>query len=127
MNNYNRTEPYNSLPILPPKQDIETKKILLKTMKASRALGKLNGALSNLPNPNLFIDTIQIKEVKVSSEIENIITTNDDLFETLVSEKKNSNYAAKEILSYKSGLFLGLKEIEKRPFITTNLCVKLIQ
>ena len=127
MAKFDRTKPYNSLPSLPPKQEIETKKVLLKTIKASRALGKLNGALSNLPNPNLFIDTIQIKEAKASSEIENIITTNDELFETLVAEKKNSNSAAKEILSYKSALFLGLEEIKKRPFISTNLCVKLVQ
>ena len=127
MSRFDKSKPYNSLPKLPPKGDIETKKILLKTIKASRALGKLNGALSNLPNPNLFIDTIQIKEAKASSEIENIITTNDELFETLVSNKKNSNSAAKEILSYKSALFLGLKEIEIRPFITTNLSIKLVQ
>lgn len=127
MAKFDRTKPYNSLPSLPPKQEVETKKVLLKTIKASRALGKLNGALSNLPNPNLFIDTIQIKEAKASSEIENIITTNDELFETLVAEKRNSNSAAKEILSYKSALFLGLEEIKKRPFISTNLCVKLVQ
>lgn len=127
MTKFDKTKPYNSLPTLPPKDDVETKKVLLKTIKASRALGKLNGALSNLPNPNLFIDTIQIKEAKASSEIENIITTNDDLFETLVAEKKNSNSAAKEILNYKSALFLGLEEIKKRPFISTNLCIKLVQ
>lgn len=127
MTNFDRTKPYNSLPSLPPKEDVESKKVLIKTIKASRALGKLNGALSNLPNPNLFIDTIQIKEAKASSEIENIITTNDELFETLIAEKKNRNSAAKEILSYKSALYLGLKEIEKRPFISTNLCIKLVQ
>ncbi len=127
MTKFDRTKPYNSLPTLPPKDDVESKKVLLKTIKASRALGKLNGALSNLPNPNLFIDTIQIKEAKASSGIENIITTNDELFETLVAEKKNLNSAAKEILSYKSALYIGLKEIESRPFISTNLCIKLVQ
>ena len=86
MNKFDKRKPYNSLPNLPPKQDIQSKAVLLKTIKASRALGKLNGALINLPNPNLFIDTIQIKEAKASSEIENIITTNDELFETLVAE-----------------------------------------
>jgi len=127
MTKFDKIKPYNTLPALPPKEDVETKKVLLKTIKASRALSKLNGALSNLPNPNLFIDTIQIKEAKASSEIENIITTNDELFETLVAEKKNLNSAAKEILSYKSALFLGLQEIQDRPFISTNLCIKLVQ
>ena len=127
MTKFDKTKPYNSLPNLPPKQDIQSKAVLLKTIKASRALGKLNGALSNLPNPNLFIDTIQIKEAKASSEIENIITTNDELFETLVAEKNSINSAAKEILSYKSALFLGLEDIKSRPFISTNLCIKLVQ
>jgi len=127
MSKFDKSRPYNNLPALPPKIDVETKRILLKTIKASRALGKLNGALSNLPNPNLFLDTIQIKEAKASSAIENIITTNDELFESMVADKKSYNPAAKEILSYKSALFKGLKEIEKRPFISTNLCVKIVQ
>jgi len=127
MKDFDKQKPYNSLPLLPPKEDVETKKILQKTIKASRALGQLNGALSNLPNPNIFIDTLQLKEAKASSEIENIITTNDELFETLAAERNNTNSAAKEILSYKSALFIGLKEISKRPFITTNLSIKLVQ
>ena len=127
MTAFNKNEPYNKLPNLPPKADVETKKILLKTIKASRALGKLNGALTNLPNPNLFIDTIHLKEAKASSEIENIITTNDELYETSVAEKKIINPAAKEILSYKRALFKGLKEIERKPFITTNLCISIVQ
>jgi len=113
--------------LLPPKAEVETKKILLKTITASRALGKLSGALTNLPNPNLFLDTIQVKEAKASSEIENIITTNDELFETMISEQKLINPATKEILRYKTALFTGLKEIERRPFITTNLCIKVVQ
>jgi len=70
---------------------------------------------------------IQTKEAKASSEIENIITTNDELYETTVAEQKIVNAAAKEILRYKTALFKGLEEIKKRPFITTNLCIKLVQ
>ena len=54
MKTFDKNKPYNNLPPLPPKVEIETKKILLKTIKASRALGKLNGALINLPNPCLL-------------------------------------------------------------------------
>ncbi|WP_290843145.1 Fic/DOC family N-terminal domain-containing protein [Flavobacterium sp.] len=77
---YDREKPYNDLPALPPKVDVESKAILLKTISASRALAQLNGAITNLPNPTLFLDTIQLQEAKASSEIENIITTNDDLY-----------------------------------------------
>jgi len=57
-----------------------------KTVKASRALAQLNGAIMNLPNPSLFLDTIHLQEAKASSEIENIITTNDDLYKSVVAE-----------------------------------------
>ncbi|MHA8101348.1 Fic family protein [Aquirufa nivalisilvae] len=113
--------------MLPPKVDIETKIILRKTISAGRALAQLNGALQNLPNPTLFLDTIYLQEAKASSEVENIITTNDELYKSLVADKKNENSATKEVLSYKEALWLGLNELETKPFITTNLCIKIVQ
>ena len=77
MSKFNRDLPYNNLPLLPPKIDIETKEILRKTISAGIALAQLNGTILNLPNPTLFIDTIYLQEAKASSEVENIITTND--------------------------------------------------
>lgn len=128
MKNFNRKTPFNDLPLLPPKlEDLETKKILLKTITASRALAKLDGAMTNLPNPRLFLDTIHLQEAKASSEIENIITTNDDLYKAIVAEKKFENPATKEVLSYKEALSIGLDRLDSRPFITTNLCVEIVQ
>lgn len=127
MANFNKTEPYNSLPLLPPKTVLETTKVLRKTIDASRALAQLNGMLTNLPNPTLFLDTIHLQEAKASSEIENIITTNDDLYKSLVADKKFDNSATKEVISYKEALYNGLRDIEKRPFISTNLCVEIVQ
>lgn len=127
MSGFNNKQPYNDLPILPPKQDLETKKILLKTISASRALAQLNGAMINLPNPRLFLDTIHLQEAKASSEIENIITTNDDLYQSAVADKKLGNQATKEVLSYKEALWRGLERLELKPFITTNLCIEIVQ
>jgi len=127
MINFDRKIPYNSLPLLPPKTDIETKTIFRKTISAGRTLAQLNGALRNLPNPTLFLDTIYLQEAKASSEVENIITTNDDLYQSLVSERRVENPATKEVLSYKEALWLGLEELKTRPFITTNLCIKIVQ
>lgn len=127
MTDFKRTKPYNSLPELPPKVSLETTKVLRKTIEASRSLAQLNGMLTNLPNPTLFLDTIHLQEAKASSEIENIITTNDDLYKAIVADKKYDNYATKEVISYKEALWKGLNEIEKRPFITTNLCIELVQ
>jgi len=77
MSKFNREIPYNSLPLLSPKADIETKSILRKTISASRVLAQLNRTLLNLPNLTLFIDTIYVQEAKASSEVENIIITNE--------------------------------------------------
>lgn len=119
--------PYNNLPLLPPKTDLETKEILTKTIKASRALAQLNGAIRNLPNPSLFLDTLHLQEAKASSEIENIITTNDDLYQAVVADKKFDNSATKEVINYKEAIWLGLESLKKKPFITTNLCVEIVQ
>lgn len=127
MPDFDRKTPFNDLPLLPPNLDLETKKVLLKTISASRALARLNGALVNLPNPKLFLDTIHLQEAKASSEIENIITTNDELYKSIVADKKFANTATKEVLSYKEALWLGLERLEKKPFITTNLCIEIVQ
>lgn len=127
MKDFNRNTPYNGLPLLPPKTILETKIVLRKTIDASRALAQLNGMLTNLPNPTLFLDTIHLQEAKASSEIENIITTNDDLYKSIVADKKFDNPATKEVISYKEALWNGLKEIERRPFISTNLCIQIVQ
>ena len=97
MTKFNRNIPYNSLPILPPRTNLETTKVLRKTIDASRALAKLNGMLTNLPNPTLFLDTIHLQEAKASSEIENIITTNDDLYRSLITEWPISSGILKNI------------------------------
>jgi Fic family protein len=127
MTKFKRDIPYNTLPLLPPKGTLETTKVLRKTIEASRALAQLNGMLTNLPNPTLFLDTIHLQEAKASSEIENIITTNDDLYKALVADKKFDNPATKEVISYKEALWNGLRDIERRPFISTNLCVEIVQ
>ncbi len=80
-----------------------------------------------MPNPTLFIDTIYLQEAKASSEVENIITTNDELFKSIVAVRKVENLATKEVLSYKEALWLGLEHLKSKPFITTNLCISIVQ
>ncbi len=127
MATFKKDTPYNNLPLLPPKEALETTAVLRKTITASRALSKLNGAITNLPNPRLFLDTIHLQEAKASSEIENIITTNDDLYQAIIADKKFDNPAAKEVISYKEALWHGLDQLKKKPFITTNLCIDIVQ
>ena len=127
MSNFKKNDPYNSLPSLPPGTNLETTEVLRKTITASRALAQLNGAIINLPNPRLFLDTIHLQEAKASSEIENIITTNDELYKSVVADKKFDNPSGKEVIRYKEALWYGLEQLESKPFITTNLCVEIMQ
>ncbi|HRQ18249.1 MAG TPA: Fic family protein, partial [Agriterribacter sp.] len=68
-----------------------------------------------------------LQEAKASSEVENIITTNDELYKSVVANRKIEDLATKEVLRYKEALWLGLEQLKKRPVITTNLCVSIVQ
>lgn len=83
--------------------------------------------LISLPNPTLFLNTIHLQEAKASSEIENIITRNDDLYKAIVAEKKYNNSSTKEVISNKKALWQGLDSIHKKPLITTNLCIEIVK
>ena len=125
--NFNPLKPYNDLPDLPPNANIETKEILKKTISASRALSELKGAITNLPNPLLFVDTINLQEAQASSAIENIVTTQDALFQATVGEKKIEDSATKEVIHYKDALWYGIERIEKKPILSTNLFILIMQ
>lgn len=124
---YHSEKPFNDLPSLPPKAEIETVEILKKTILASRALSELKGAITNLPNPTLFIDTINLQEAQASSAIENIITTQDELFKASISDRKIENSATKEVIHYKDALWYGVQQLKKRPVLNTNLFISIMQ
>lgn len=70
-------QPYNRLPDLPPKMELETVRVLKAVSRAARALAELKGRTHTIPNPTILRNTIAMQEAKLSSEIENIFTTND--------------------------------------------------
>lgn len=119
-------EPYNELPLLPPIEELETKDILKASIQAHRALALLEGSLLHLPNPSILLDSIGLQEAKVSSEIENIITTHDELFQYAVAER-TAEKGTKEVLHYKEALWQGYEEVKSKGVLTTNLFVKLVQ
>jgi len=124
---YNSKKPYNELPPLPPAASVDTVTILKKTITASRALAELKGAITNLPNPTLFIDAINLQEAQASSAIENIITTQDELFKATIADKVAENAATKEVIHYKDALWYGFSQLEQRPFMNTNLFIRIMQ
>ena len=80
LSQFDRNQPFNGLPALPPATDVETSAILRKTITASRALAELKGMAERMPNQAMLIDSLVLQEARASSEIENILTTNDELF-----------------------------------------------
>ncbi len=116
-------KPYNDIPDLPPNSDIETKAILRKAIDAGRALAELKGLGETIPDQSVLINSIVLQEAKASSEIENIVTTNDALFRALTTMSANVDPATKEVLRYREALWTGYQNIKKRNILTTNVFV----
>lgn len=124
---FNRKVPNNELPLLPPKVELETKEILKAAISANKALAELKGAAKTIPNQAILISTLPMQEARSSSEIENVITTNDRLYEAVASSINNLDPQTKEVLRYREALWEGYKELEQRELLTTNLFIKIYQ
>lgn len=92
-------QPYNELASLPPSIDVETKAVLKQCIEARAKLAELKQASMLIPNDNILINIIPLLEAKDSSEIENIVTTTDELFR-YAEQSENANHATKEVLRY---------------------------
>jgi Fic family protein len=125
---YNKDIPYNNLPDLPPKSELETKEILKKIIDAVKYLSKLDGSLYQIPNPSLLLNSLVLQEAKLSSEVENIFTTNDELYKGIISDlEKNVSQSTKEVLYYKKALWKGYERLKDRGFLSINLFIELVQ
>ena len=112
-------QPFNALPPLPPAgTDLEPKPVLKATVEARAALASLTQASEFLPNPNVLIHAVPLLEAQASSEIENIVTTADELFKHV--DSGGGDHATKETLRYRSALFAGVDSIRSRPLSTTT-------
>ena len=120
-------QPYNDLPLLPPKAEIETNAILKKAISAGRALAELKGVGRTIPNQAILVNSIILQEAKASSEIENIVTTHDALFRAFSAKTGQIDPATKEVLRYREALWEGFNSLRERPLLTTNLFVRIVQ
>lgn len=116
---WNPEVPFNDLPALPPEGiDLEPKQVLKAVIDARTALAELTQACELLPNPNILIHAIPLLEAQASSEIENIVTTADELFKH--ADSGGGDSATKEALRYRSALFAGVESVKGRPLTSAT-------
>jgi Fic family protein len=102
---------------LPPEREkIETVKILRQLSKTSQSIGELKGIAKTIPNQAMLINAVVLQEAKDSSEIENIITTQDELYKALASQNKQLSQV-KEVINYRKAIFTGFELIKKQGFL----------
>lgn len=117
---WSATTPYNDLPLLPPSKEItDSVEVLKACIPARAALAELKQAGELLPNQELLINLLPLLEAKASSEIENIVTTTDKLFQFAV-EDKLADPATKEALRYRTALKEGFLHLQDRPLCTNT-------
>jgi len=112
--NPERNVPWNDLPSLPIRKEVyQTIEILEKLGDAKAALARLHGRSAIIPNQGLLINTISLQEAKISSAIENIFTTDDELYKAYSDQNTETTGASKEVLRYREALWSGYNYLQK--------------
>lgn len=128
--NPDRNVPWNNLPPLPIKEEIyKTVEIIEKLGNAKAALARFHGRSAVIPNQGLLINTISLQEAKTSTAIENIFTTDDELYKAY-SEKNNESEvkpATKEVLRYREALWSGYGYLQKEKVFTQDYFIQVYQ
>ena len=121
MTDFDASSPFNELPDLPPPLDqIETTKILKRCIDARVAIAELKQAAELIPNSSVLVNALPLLEARASSEIENIVTTTDKLFEFADVAEDRADAATKEALRYRKALYEGTSMVQ-RGRLTTDL------
>jgi Fic family protein len=110
-------QPYNAMPLLPPAAEVETRAVLRACIAARAALAGLKQAAELIPNQGMLINILPLLEARASSEIENIVTTTDEIFR-YAGDEAHANPATKEALRYSRALFEGYQTLRRRPLST---------
>lgn len=119
--NMGQDVPHFQLEKLPPlREKVETIEILRQTNKSTAALAELKGIAKTIPNQAMLINAIVLQEAKDSSEIENIITTQDELYKALTINKSQISPETKEVVNYRTAIFQGFDLIKKQGFLRAN-------
>jgi len=120
--------PFNDLPLLPPaKEQIESVVILKQLVKSSVVLAELKGIIKILPNPEILLNAVVLKEARASSEIENVITTQDKLYQALTAKGNQIDTSTKEVLRYREAMLFGFRTIQNKNILTINTIIEIQQ
>jgi len=120
--------PAGGLEKLPPlREKVENIEILRQTTISIAALAELKGIAKTIPNQSMLINAIVLQEAKDSSEIENIITTRDELYKALAVNKTNFSAETKEVVNYRSAIFHGFGLVKTQGFLRVNDIVSIQQ
>ncbi len=126
--NPDRNIPWNNLPDLPIRKKLyQTTEIFEKLGDAKAALASLHGRSVVIPNQGLLINTISLQEAKISSEIENIFTTNDELYKAYSDKNPKTQGASKEVLRYRESLWSGYSYLQKTRHFDQNYFIHVFQ
>ena len=116
-----RKEEKYSIPSLPLPYDLETKEVLKQLNRANRKLAELKGVAQTIPNERILISSLTLQEAKDSSEVENIVTTQDDLYRAgLDPSHQFINAATKEVLFYREAINEGFRMVRNKDILTLN-------
>ena len=117
-----------AIPTLPPAGVEETPAVLRALATAHRHLAELKGRAASIPNQGILIDTLALQEAKASSEIENIVTTQDELFQASAFPENPASPAAKEVARYADALRHGFTEQRRLGgLLTNNMIIAMFQ
>jgi Fic family protein len=126
--NPNRNVPWNDLPPLPIKKELyQTLEILERLGGAKAALARLLGRSVVIPNQGLLINTISLQEAKISSAIENIFTTDDELYKAYSDRNQEATGASKEVLRYREALWSGYNYLQTTKKFDQNYFIQVFQ
>jgi Fic family protein len=109
-----------AIPFLPLSDTIESKRVFKKLILAHSALAEMKGTAVEIPNKDILVHTLALQEAKSSSEVENIITTNDELFQSDFNAGKFRTLAAKEVYNYADALLRGFTTLKETGYISLN-------
>lgn len=126
--NPDRSLPWNDLPLLPINTELyETIDVLKNLGEAKASLARLQGRSVVIPNQGLLINTISLQEAKLSSEIENIFTTDDELYKAYSDHSSEVTGASKEVLRYREALWSGYNYLKKDRLFDQDYFTRIFQ